>query len=162
MRTVNIWSSAWADNPAMRSSSGSLQSSLRHGRPPELDSSSRANCQLQPLGLSAALKRIDIDSAASHAMIRPGDRRECGSRRGLQNGLSGFERECFGNIASPGAVLRSSCMGGGALAETRHFWNAYVNPEVSVEGEAQVAKVTSLMVCPLEQFKESIGAKALF
>ena len=35
---------------------------------------------------------------------------------------------------------------GAANLFTRNFWKVYVNPEISVEGEAQVAKVTSLVV----------------
>jgi SSS family solute:Na+ symporter len=46
-----------------------------------------------------------------------------------------------------GALVPAAVMSiGAANLFTRNFWKAYVNPEISVEGEAQVAKVTSLVV----------------
>lgn len=46
-----------------------------------------------------------------------------------------------------GALVPAAVMSiGAANLFTRNFWKAYVNPSVSVAGEAQVAKVTSLLV----------------
>ena len=46
-----------------------------------------------------------------------------------------------------GALVPAAVMSiGAANLFTRNFWKAYVNPEISVEGEAQVAKATSLVV----------------
>jgi solute:Na+ symporter, SSS family len=46
-----------------------------------------------------------------------------------------------------GALVPAAVMSiGAANLFTRNFWKAYVNPDVSVEGEAHVAKVTSLVV----------------
>src|SRR5262245_45545192 len=99
MRTANIWSAAWADTPAVRSSSVA----------------------------STDLFRVVCDMMD----LRPGDRRKGDSRRSLRNGLSGFERECFGNIASLGAVLRSSCMGEARIrpGDRREGAVRYVGPE---------------------------------
>src|SRR6201988_3702255 len=59
---------------------------------------------------------------------------------------SWFAGFAFAAIAI-GALVPAAVMSiGAANLFTRNFWRAYVNPEISVEGEAQVAKVTSLVV----------------
>jgi SSS family solute:Na+ symporter len=46
-----------------------------------------------------------------------------------------------------GALVPAAVMSiGAAKLFTRNFWKAYVNPQVTPAGEAQVAKVTSLLV----------------
>jgi SSS family solute:Na+ symporter len=46
-----------------------------------------------------------------------------------------------------GALVPAAVMSiGAANLFTRNFWKAYVNPDISHEGEAQVAKITSLVV----------------
>jgi SSS family solute:Na+ symporter len=46
-----------------------------------------------------------------------------------------------------GALVPAAVMSiGAANLFTRNFWKAYVNPNISHEGEAQVAKITSLVV----------------
>ena len=59
---------------------------------------------------------------------------------------SWFAGFAFAAIAI-GALVPAAVMSiGAANLFTRNFWKAYVNPEVSDAGEAQVAKVTSLVV----------------
>ncbi len=59
---------------------------------------------------------------------------------------SWFAGFAFAAIAI-GALVPAAVMSiGAANLFTRNFWKAYVNPEVSPAGEAQVAKVTSLVV----------------
>jgi|SRR6266508_5275509 hypothetical protein len=63
----------------------------------------------------ARAQRIDIEAHRwpSCVFSLQHDTRSRGSPEAVCatfNGISGFERECFGNIASLGAVLRSSCL----------------------------------------------------
>src|SRR6516162_730623 len=59
---------------------------------------------------------------------------------------SWFAGFAFAAIAI-GALVPAAVMSiGAANLFTRNFWKAYVNPSVTVAGEAQVAKVTSLVV----------------
>src|SRR6201988_460882 len=59
---------------------------------------------------------------------------------------SWFAGFAFAAIAI-GALVPAAVMSiGAANLFTRNFWKAYVNPEISVEGEAQIAKVASLVV----------------
>jgi solute:Na+ symporter, SSS family len=59
------------------------------------------------------------------------------------NWFAGF---AFAAIAI-GALVPAAVMSiGAANLFTRNFWKAYVNPDITPEGEAQVAKITSLAV----------------
>lgn len=59
---------------------------------------------------------------------------------------SWFTGFAFSAIAI-GALVPAAVMSiGSANLFTRNFWKAYVNPQVSPEGEAKVAKITSLVV----------------